>query len=55
VFLVPRGNLEEARATPVTRDMLVVPVDTLADALDAMTDLRRGRRPSEALTLAAQG
>jgi Lon-like protease len=51
VFLVPRGNLEEARGTPVGRDVLLVPVDTLDDALAALSDLRAGREPVDALAL----
>lgn len=54
VFLVPRDNLDEARGTPVGRDVLLVPVDTLGDALAALDELRDGREPSEGLTLAAQ-
>lgn len=45
VFLVPRGNLDEARAAPVDRELLLVPVDTLADAVDALRDLNAGRTP----------
>jgi Lon-like protease len=51
VFLVPRGNLEEAQGTPVGRDVLLVPVDSLDDALVALEELRAGREPSEALAL----
>jgi Lon-like protease len=49
VFLVPRGNLEEARGAPVGRDVLLVPVDTLDDALTALADIRAGREPVDAL------
>jgi PDZ domain-containing protein len=45
VFLVPRGNLDEARGAPVDRELLLVPVDTLADAVDALRDLNAGRTP----------
>jgi Lon-like protease len=51
VFLVPRGNLEEAEDTPVGRDVLLVPVDTLDDALVALAELRAGREPVDALAL----
>lgn len=55
VFLVPRGNLEDARGAMVTRDLLVVPVDTLSDALEALAVLRDGRRPEGALALQGAG
>lgn len=51
VFLVPRNNLAEARVAPVDREVLLVPVDTLGDALLALDDLREGRRPLDALAL----
>jgi Lon-like protease len=51
VFLVPRGNLEEAQDAPVGRDVLLVPIDTLDDALEALADLRAGRQPVDALAL----
>jgi Lon-like protease len=51
VFLVPRGNIDEAQGTPVGRDVLLVPVDTLDDALEALADLRAGREPVDALAL----
>lgn len=51
VFLVPRENLEEARETPVGREVLLVPVDTFDDAMAALADLRAGRTPAEALAL----
>jgi Lon-like protease len=55
VFLVPRGNLAEARRAAVDSDVLLVPVDTLGDALDALADLRSGRDPQDAVVLAASG
>ena len=55
VFLVPTGNLAEARSAAVDRDVLLVPVDTLDDALDALTDLRAGREPLDALALSPGG
>jgi Lon-like protease len=54
VFLVPAGNLAEARDTPVPRDVMVVPVRTFDDALQALSDLRDGHRPVDALALAAR-
>lgn len=51
VFLVPRGNLAEARQAPVDREVLVVPVDTLRDAISALDELRAGREPVGALAL----
>lgn len=52
VFLVPRGNLAEARRAAIDRDILLVPVDTLDDALDALGALRSGRDPQDAVVLA---
>jgi Lon-like protease len=54
VFLVPRGNVEEAQGTPVGREVLLVPVDTLEDALAALADIRAGREPVDALALPAR-
>jgi Lon-like protease len=53
VFLVPRGNLAEARRAPVESDLLLVPVDDLRGAIDALADLRAGREPVDALALSA--
>lgn len=53
VFLVPRGNLKEARRAAVDSDVLLVPVDTLGEALDALSELRSGRDPRDAVVLAA--
>jgi Lon-like protease len=55
VFLVPRGNLPDARSAVVANDLLLVPIDTLDEALDAMDALRAGEQPADALTLAADG
>lgn len=55
VFLVPRANLAEARRATVASDVLLVPVDTLADAVTALEDLRDGRDPLDAVVLAAGG
>ena len=52
-FLVPRRNLDEARSAPVETEVLLVPVDTLEDAVAALADLRAGRRPAEAHALGA--
>lgn len=54
-FLVPRGNLEEARRAPVANDVLLVPVGTLDDALLALEAIARGQDPAGALLLAAGG
>lgn len=51
VFLVPRANLAEARGAPVGRDILVVPVDDVAGALDVLAQLREGVRPAGAFVL----
>ncbi|MEX2548636.1 MAG: PDZ domain-containing protein [Nitriliruptoraceae bacterium] len=53
VFLVPRGNLEQARGATVANDLLVVPVDSLEEALAALDALRHGEEPEEVLRLAA--
>lgn len=53
VFLVPRANLAEARRAAVEREVLLVPVDTLGDALEALENLRSGRDPRDAVVLAA--
>jgi hypothetical protein len=42
VFLVPRSNLGDTRGAPVANDVLVVPVDTLDEALGALDELRAG-------------
>jgi PDZ domain-containing protein len=55
VFLVPRGNLGEARSAAVDGEILLVPVDSLADALEVLSELRAGREPREALALAPDG
>ena len=53
VFLVPRDNLTEARQAPVTADVLVVPIDTLDDAIEALEALGEDRRPPDAELRAA--
>lgn len=51
VFLVPRGNFEEASSTPVDREVLLIPVDSLGDALAALRGLLADQRPEGALAL----
>jgi PDZ domain-containing protein len=53
VFLVPAGNLREAAAAPIDRDLTLVPVATLQEALEALADLRAGRSPVGAVALPA--
>lgn len=55
VFLVPRGNLEEARAAAVDRDVVLVPIDTLDDAVRALAALRAGQEPADAVALGPAG
>jgi Lon-like protease len=51
VFLVPRGNFAEAQAAAVARSVLLVPVDTLDDAVAALRSLAAGSTPAEAIAL----
>lgn len=51
VFLVPSGNLEQVDDLAVSGNLLVVPVETLDDALEAVADVREGRDPQGALAL----
>lgn len=51
VFLAPTGDVREASGTPVERDILVVPVDTLEEALDVLAAVRAGERPPDAVAL----
>lgn len=53
VFLVPAGNLREATAAPVDRDVTLVPVATLDEALQALAEIRAGRDPVGAVALPA--
>jgi Lon-like protease len=53
VFLVPVDNLEEARRAPVGNDVLLVPVGTLTEALEALAELRAGRTPQDGFVVAA--
>ena len=55
VFLLPRGNVEEARLAVPGAELLLVPVDTLGDAVDALAVLRDGGTPQDSFTLPAQG
>lgn len=51
VFLVPERNFPRARQTPVTTEVLLVPVATLDDALAALAALRDGRQPEGAVAI----
>lgn len=51
VFLVPQGNLAEARTAAVERDVLLVPVGTIEEAIDALRTLARGGDPEGAVAL----
>lgn len=51
VFLVPEGNLAQVAGLSVPRELLLVPVATLDDALEAVSAVRAGRRPAGALAL----
>ncbi len=53
VFLVPEDNLAAARHAAVDRDVLLVPVGTLHDAVQALQSLRDGKEPAGALALSA--
>ncbi len=53
VFLTPRDNLAEARTAAVDRQVLLVPVSTLAEAVQALQDLAAGRDPAGAIALGA--
>jgi PDZ domain-containing protein len=55
VFLLPRGNVEEARLAVPGSDLLLVPVDTLDDAVEALRALARGETPQDSFTLPAEG
>lgn len=54
-FLLPATDLPLARRTVLERDVLLVPVDDLADAVAALTALATGGEPPDAETLAAGG
>lgn len=51
VFLVPAGNLAEARSAAVSRDILLVPVATIDEAITALTQLVEGEEPAGAVAL----
>lgn len=55
VFLLPRTNLAEARDAVVARELLLVPVDDVAGAREALLQLADGSMPSEAVVLAPRG
>lgn len=50
-FLVPRGNFAEAQTADVSRDVLLVPVGTIDEALAALRALARGDDPVGAVAL----
>lgn len=54
-FLLPREDLALARRTEVPVAVLLVPVDDLASALDAVATLAAGRVPAGAVPLGARG
>jgi Lon-like protease len=51
VFLVPRTDLPAARRVAVAREVLLVPVSDLTEALDALATLRDGREPAGSVRL----
>lgn len=51
VFLVPAGNMAEARSAAVSRDVLLVPVATIDEAITALTRLAEGEEPAGAVAL----
>lgn len=50
-FLVPAGNMAEARTASVADDILLVPVATIQEAVEALRDLARGAEPAGAVAL----
>jgi PDZ domain-containing protein len=54
VFLVPRGNYAEAKAH-ARRDLRVIPVDTVDDALRALGKLEGSNAPTYALPIPKEG
>lgn len=55
VFLLPRDNVTEARTAVPGEDLLLVPVDTLGDAVDALRALAAGDAPLDSFVLPADG
>lgn len=51
VFLVPEGNLAQVGDLDVPGELLLVPVTSLEEAVDAVAAVRAGRRPPAALAL----
>lgn len=51
VFLVPQGNFAEARTAAVSRDVLLVPVATIDEAMAALATLADGDQPAGAVAL----
>lgn len=52
LFLVPRANFVEARAAAVDREIVIVPVDNLQDAIRVVTTYEDGVLPDEGVALA---
>lgn len=50
-FLVPRGNFAEARTADVDRDVLLVPVSTIDEAIAALQALLADEEPAGAVAL----
>ena len=50
-FLVPRANFAEAQTAAVPRDVLLVPVGTIGEAVTALRALARGEDPAGAVAL----
>lgn len=55
VFLVPAANVDDARRSPVSRQVQVVPVRTLDDAVRALEDVRAGRPPEGSFSIGRSG
>lgn len=51
VFLVPQANASDLARVTVERDLMVIPVASLSEALGALEYLRRGETPPAARTL----
>ena len=55
VFLVPAANADDARGAPVSRQVRIVPVRTLGDAVRALEDVRAGRSPEGSFSIGGSG
>lgn len=51
VFLAPAGEVDAVRGLSPERELTVVPVSDLSDAVDALERLRAGGRPGDAIAL----